>query len=214
MFSLIYIEKSNSSDTQSALNGPFCFAEKKDAIKKVFEYAVERILSCCASFLAESDPALAGLAEKVEGCTEEEAYVKVQEYLDGISDEYIMEEITDWYFEYANDDLVEAYYSVNVLDVIGSNPDESLSFTLRDETTGPEGDVSGSVSDKSSLGLCISVNGYSTCSSVDDEGCLVYIEKYDDKLQVRIYGDISKEEPTHNISLEGARNSLRLPDSE
>lgn len=208
MYSLIYIERPKKADTQGTLNGPFCFSEKKEAIEKVFGYVSGRVLDS-AEFFIESHPALEHLAEELEDCTEEEITLKVKIFLESITEESVMEDISDWYFEYANDELVEAYYSVNSFD---APVETSLCFTLRDETTGPEGDVLGSVSAKQSLGLSISVKGYSDCSSNDDHGTLVYVEKYDNKVQVRIYGDINSEEPSHNISLEGARNDLRVPE--
>lgn len=87
--------------------------------------------------------------------------------------------------------------------------DDVFEFNITDETQDSEGDITGTAKNQDSLGLSISLNGFSDCSSEDNLGCLVYIENYDNNLQVRIYGDINKDEPTHNISLEGARNELR-----
>ena len=87
-----------------------------------------------------------------------------------------------------------------------------MSFTLYDEATGDE--VEGSADAKSDLGVSLYFEGYGDMTSQDDCGTPVYIEKYDGELKVRIYGDINSEEPTHNISLEGALLSKRKLDEE
>lgn len=208
MFSLIYIERPKRSDAQSALCGPFAFEEKTDALKKVFDYAKDRVLGCCPRFFAESISALGS-----DNLSDDEVYSAVKSYLDGVSDACDMENLANWWFDYANDEVVEAYYSISSLELSAKEVKSSFDFILRDHES-EEGDVSGTVSTNPYLGLSVSVNGYSDCSSEDDDGCLVYVEKYEDELQVRIYGDINKEEPSHNISLEGARNSLRITDAE
>jgi hypothetical protein len=89
---------------------------------------------------------------------------------------------------------------------------KNLKFNLFDEEVGDE--IFGNIDSKENLGISIFFEGYGDCTSQDDSGTPVYIEKYDGKLQVRIYGDINSEDATHNISLEGARLNKRTPDTE
>jgi len=51
--------------------------------------------------------------------------------------------------------------------------------------------------------------GYGDFCSNDGNGYPVMIEKLDGELRVIIWGDINKEDPTHIISLEGAKEDLR-----
>jgi len=51
--------------------------------------------------------------------------------------------------------------------------------------------------------------GYGDASTEDGEGCPVMIERWNGELRVVVWSDINKEDPTHIISLEGARESLR-----
>ena len=60
----------------------------------------------------------------------------------------------------------------------------------------------------SELGISIELEGHSDFCS-EHYGALVYLELYDGELKVRVYSDINSEEPTHSISLEGARNERR-----
>jgi len=65
-------------------------------------------------------------------------------------------------------------------------------------------------------GLCFQFEGYGDCCSVS--GTPLIIEQYDNDLIVRIYSDITKDEPTHSISLSGAKvepkrnNDMKLLD--
>ncbi len=84
----------------------------------------------------------------------------------------------------------------------------ALSFTLLDEAE--DDSINGTADAKSDLGLSVFLKGYGDCCSQDHCGTPIYIEKYDGEVFVRIYGDINAEEPTHNISLAGARLEKRL----
>lgn len=87
-----------------------------------------------------------------------------------------------------------------------------IRFTLQDDTTGPEGDVVGTASNKGGLGLSIAVDGFTNCNSNDNKGCIAFFEKYEDKVKLLVYADVNEELPTHTICLEGARNSARIED--
>lgn len=58
-------------------------------------------------------------------------------------------------------------------------------------------------------GIDIGAKGYGSYTMEDGSGFPVYIEFYEGKLMLRVWADINSEEPTHTISLEGARESLR-----
>lgn len=52
-------------------------------------------------------------------------------------------------------------------------------------------------------------DGYGDACSHDGEGSPVMLEVWEGELRVVIWGDINKEDPTHIISLEGAREEKR-----
>jgi hypothetical protein len=92
-----------------------------------------------------------------------------------------------------------------------SDDDKSqLTFTLKDECESEEKDINGFIDNKNNLGIALHFDGYSDCCSTDDNGTPVYIEKYDGDLRVIVYADINHEDPTHVISLQGARNEKRI----
>tara|TARA_R110002033_G_scaffold135713_6_gene175487 strand:- start:34256 stop:34876 length:621 start_codon:yes stop_codon:yes gene_type:complete len=70
-------------------------------------------------------------------------------------------------------------------------------------------DLNGYADNGVSLGLSIHVAGYSDHTSTDDTGAPVYLEQYNGELRVIVYGDINQQDPTHVISLEGAKVSER-----
>jgi hypothetical protein len=84
-----------------------------------------------------------------------------------------------------------------------TNSEKDFNFTLLDEVN--DDSVTGSINTNGDLGVALYFDGFGDCCHQDNSGTPVYIEKYDGEVIVRIYGDINNEEPTHNISLEGAR---------
>ena len=60
--------------------------------------------------------------------------------------------------------------------------------------------------------IYIQAKGYGDCCSNDGYGTPVFIEWYDGELRVVVFGDINQEDPTHIISLEGAREDKRIED--
>jgi hypothetical protein len=83
-------------------------------------------------------------------------------------------------------------------------------FTLKDDTQPSDNDITGYSDNGIGLGVSMYFNGYSDCCSDDNIGAPVYIEQYNGELRVLVYSDINQEEPTHVISMEGARNTKRL----
>lgn len=59
-------------------------------------------------------------------------------------------------------------------------------------------------------GIEIQAEGYGDSSSNVGSGSPIFIEWYDGKLRVHLFGDINREDPTHSIDLEGARESARI----
>jgi len=57
--------------------------------------------------------------------------------------------------------------------------------------------------------LCISVEGYGDLCSGNGDGWPIVVDLFDKKLQVIVWSDINQEDPTHNIDLSGAKESLR-----
>lgn len=60
--------------------------------------------------------------------------------------------------------------------------------------------------------LLIRVEGYGDSSSYDGEGEPVVIEFFDNKINVVVWSDINKEDPTHKIDLENAKEKYRKKD--
>lgn len=54
------------------------------------------------------------------------------------------------------------------------------------------------------------IEGYGDNSSEAGCGSPIFIEWYDGKLRVHLFGDINSESPTHSVDLEGARESARI----
>ena len=55
----------------------------------------------------------------------------------------------------------------------------------------------------------ISFAGYGECNSKDGYGFPLYVELHNKKLIVRVWSDISDEEPTHCIDMSGALEKNR-----
>ncbi|QIR16649.1 hypothetical protein [Shewanella aestuarii] len=84
----------------------------------------------------------------------------------------------------------------------------NTSFLLHSSDS-PTATITGYIDNKSALGLALHFDGYSDFCSNDANGTPIYIEHFDNQLRVILYGDINQEDPTHIISLEGARISNR-----
>jgi phage protein U len=57
--------------------------------------------------------------------------------------------------------------------------------------------------------IMIHVEGYGDSCSDDGLGEPVIIDFFDNKVQVIVWGDINRQDPTHNIDLKYAKESLR-----
>ena len=58
-----------------------------------------------------------------------------------------------------------------------------------------------------SEGISIHPKGYGDATSSPGMGIPVFLQLYQGKLMVNVWSDINKEDPTHEIDLEGAKES-------
>ena len=59
-------------------------------------------------------------------------------------------------------------------------------------------------------GINIRPKLYGDFDSHDGIGAPIYLELYEGELRLIVWSDINQQQPTHVISLEGARESLRI----
>lgn len=60
--------------------------------------------------------------------------------------------------------------------------------------------------------ILIRPEGFGDCSSKNGHGWPIVIEYYEKDVRVLVWGDINQSDPTHIISLAGAKESLRPPE--
>ncbi len=84
---------------------------------------------------------------------------------------------------------------------------EKHEFKISDQGE-DEGFVTGEV-EINGGGIAIRFDGYSTACTQDDIGEPIWVELYDGKLRTLLWADINKEDPTHIIELDAARNIAR-----
>ena len=63
--------------------------------------------------------------------------------------------------------------------------------------------------DISDIGLVVKAEGYGDAHSSEGNGYPIMLEVYEGDLRLLVWSDINNEDPTHIISLNGARESLR-----
>jgi len=88
-----------------------------------------------------------------------------------------------------------------------TNDVHSYPFTIEDQESGFE--TAEGTFTALPHGLAVRVTGYTDNASVDDLGELFTLIRYKGALQLLVFADVNQEEPTHTISLEGARNLNR-----
>lgn len=79
---------------------------------------------------------------------------------------------------------------------------------LHDGAEGFDGKLMANVS-LSGGGIDVKIEGYGDYSSQNGHGTPVFLELYRGELRLVVFADINSEEPTHIISLEGAREDKR-----
>lgn len=60
-------------------------------------------------------------------------------------------------------------------------------------------------------GVSLYAEGYGDCTAAAGHGTPVFIELYKGELRVIVWADINREDPTHIVSLAGAREDQRQP---
>lgn len=90
-----------------------------------------------------------------------------------------------------------------------SKLDWPIPFVLEEQADGKEGNVSGNLHIGLD-GVTVQLNGY---SDYYDDGLVAFLEYLDGSVNFRAYADINIDEPTHSISLEGAKNECRAIES-
>jgi len=68
--------------------------------------------------------------------------------------------------------------------------------------------------ERDGLALLIKPERYGDYCSVEGEGTPILLELFDNELRLVIWADINQEEPTHIISLEGARELRRITEDD
>lgn len=83
---------------------------------------------------------------------------------------------------------------------------------LKDSETGKEYLVT--IQQGNPLFLNIGIEGHGDYVSEDGCGFPLTLEIFNGKLLLNVWADINKEDPTHIIDLEGAREDKRIPDKQ
>ena len=79
-------------------------------------------------------------------------------------------------------------------------------FTLIEKSDVGDSVINGSLVVES-IGLSFRLEGFSERSVSGSGGFPLFVELYEGSVNVRAYGDINSDEPTHSFSLNGAKNS-------
>jgi hypothetical protein len=72
--------------------------------------------------------------------------------------------------------------------------------------------VAKAVGEQNGRNLLIGFKGYGDLPSTKDDGYPVLLEVCNGRLRLVVWADINQEDPTHEIDLEGARESARIPE--
>lgn len=85
---------------------------------------------------------------------------------------------------------------------------DQRNVTLRDVAEDRGGSVAIRI-DCRETGINICPTGYGDSNSEPGHGAPIYLELYEGELRLLVWSDINSEEPTHVISLEGAKENRR-----
>ncbi|WP_372997559.1 hypothetical protein [Marinobacter sp.] len=103
LFTLVFFDRSRDSDAEAAMNGPYLFQTRAEALETLWTYVQGRILACCADPLFEDAESLG-----LEIDNEEDDITPIL----AAANAEQREAIIDWYFEYSDDDETEAFYEI------------------------------------------------------------------------------------------------------
>ncbi len=81
-------------------------------------------------------------------------------------------------------------------------------FILKDRHMDYNTEVRGWLGYDALQSLALSFNGYGDATSQPGYGIPIVVEVYEGELRLLVWADINQENPTHIISLEGAREEL------
>jgi hypothetical protein len=121
MYSLIFIERGRDIDAKSALNGPFIFTFEADAIRRVFYYVRDRIQGAWPDFFLENFDGVSEVAETLLGKGHKDQVAGLEAFFSAVVDPVVQKEIVDWYFDVVNDEQVEAFYTLERVEVEKDN---------------------------------------------------------------------------------------------
>ena len=126
-------------------------------------------------------------------------------YYSGLDEETVIEILAD------TQTAIQASLLKAALTATASSSHFPLS--LVDAAADGEGEIlKGWVETNNKFGAAIHLEGYRDSCSDDTNGTPVYIEIWDGNARVLVYSNINEEEPTHIISLAGAKIENRHPD--
>jgi len=91
--------------------------------------------------------------------------------------------------------------------LIGDN--FKIPFKLKEKAFNGDSTAGTIISDEQ--GIYFQLDGYSDCSSDDNKGFPLYVEKYEEEVNLVVHANINIEDTTHFIPLAHARNENRLP---
>lgn len=87
-----------------------------------------------------------------------------------------------------------------------SSSDQTITVPLIDDQTGQTIEATIRISSK---GIEITADGYGEKTAEVGAGALAFFEYYGGEVQLHVFSDINKEDPTHNISFEDAKETNR-----
>ena len=106
LFTLVFFDRSRDSDAGVAMNGPYLFQTRAEALESLWNYVSGRIPACCADPFFEDAESLG-----LEIDDEDDEDDDITPILESANAEQ-RESIIDWYFEYSDDDETEAFYEI------------------------------------------------------------------------------------------------------
>ena len=156
LFTLIYCEHPLDERAEDTINGPYIFTEYGDAIDCVSKYVYCRLPYCCFDEFIENvsslniNPALCRKLRKSDQKNISNLLEKAS-----LDDK---EKIIDWFFGFANDDTVEAFYAISELGlpILANNlyqPTEIETLDVDASCTGRPGESTSRDDDKTELYL-------------------------------------------------------------
>lgn len=201
VYSLIIMAKQNNSTGRDDLIGPLVFHSEMEALNALWSFVKGRIKAECANeFLGWAYSELQYFSNSFKDSNDclGDPNISIEKVL--ITQ---VRASADWYFNFIGLNGNESFYDLSVTKL-----EPAIVSIDLDDGDSDEPNISGQIF-CDGIGICMTFDGYSDCSSADNRGVPVFIEKYEGEMAVRVFGDINREDPTERISLNGARNLMR-----